>query len=214
MPHINGVYPHLINVDLMPDFALHSGGAVVIPNMTSATLDACSPFKGFPATRCRPPVTALHPGTNNGQCWPIEGNTGHLGVALAKSVYISNVTIEHVHYKAAFDVRSAPKDMELWGLIEGDENSAKVKEWRRRRLVLGYSSDQGDPQIHGNMQFLRLSTFTFNAKADQNIQTFPLDEALGNLSIDFSIVLLLIKNNWGNNAYTCLYRFRVHGQQI
>jgi len=33
------------------------------------------------------------------------------------------------------------------------------------------------------------------------------------LELDFGVVALVIKNNWGKDSYTCLYRFRVHGQR-
>jgi hypothetical protein len=28
----------------------------------------------------------------------------------------------------------------------------------------------------------------------------------------FSVVRLTVEDNWGNDDFTCLYRFRVHGQ--
>lgn len=215
--------PHPVNVyrgiDLLPDFALHSAGSVVIPSLTSPTLEACSRVGGYAASciEGRPPVTALHPSVHHGQCWPMKGDAGHLGVALARPIHITNVTIEHVHRKVAFDIGSSPKDMELWGIVDGSENIAKFETWKRKRLAAGspVNTDPGDLiRFPERTQQIHLSNFTFDAQADQNIQTFPMDEALNDLGVDFGIVVLLIKTNWGNSRQTCLYRVRIHGQQI
>jgi len=32
--------------------------------------------------------------------------------------------------------------------------------------------------------------------------------------MDFGIVVLRVLVNWGMEAYTCLYRFRVHGERL
>ncbi|KFP97070.1 SUN domain-containing protein 2, partial [Haliaeetus albicilla] len=53
-----------------------------------------------------------------------------------------------------------------------------------------------------------LGTFTYNV-AKEAIQTFPLKDAP--LPRAFSYIKLLVKTNWGNPAYTCIYRVQVHG---
>jgi SUN domain-containing protein 1/2 len=47
-----------------------------------------------------------------------------------------------------------------------------------------------------------------------HIQTFPIDAEIRSLGIDFGLVVLMVKNNWGMDKYTCLYRVRVHGQRM
>ncbi|XP_069627562.1 SUN domain-containing protein 5-like [Haliaeetus albicilla] len=54
-----------------------------------------------------------------------------------------------------------------------------------------------------------LGTFTYNV-AKEAIQTFPLKDAP--LPRAFSYIKLLVKTNWGNPAYTCIYRVQVHGK--
>ncbi|KFQ98091.1 Sperm-associated antigen 4 protein, partial [Opisthocomus hoazin] len=53
-----------------------------------------------------------------------------------------------------------------------------------------------------------LGTFTYTAKAP--MQTFTLENAP--LPTAFSRVKLLVKSNWGNPKYTCIYRVQVHGR--
>ncbi|KAM6232838.1 LOW QUALITY PROTEIN: SUN domain-containing protein 5-like [Spheniscus humboldti] len=54
-----------------------------------------------------------------------------------------------------------------------------------------------------------LGTFTYDV-AQELIQTFPLKNAP--LPRAFSRIKLLVKSNWGNPAYTCIYRVQVHGK--
>ncbi|KAK2542454.1 hypothetical protein Q9233_000546 [Columba guinea] len=52
-----------------------------------------------------------------------------------------------------------------------------------------------------------LGMFMYNV-AKEPIQTFPLKA----LPRAFSYIKFLVKSNWGNPKYTCIYRVRVHGK--
>ncbi|XP_063274444.1 sperm-associated antigen 4 protein-like isoform X2 [Prinia subflava] len=54
-----------------------------------------------------------------------------------------------------------------------------------------------------------LGTFSYNVEKDP-MQTFPLKNML--LPRAFSQVKLIVKSNWGNPWYTCIYRVKVHGK--
>ena len=110
------------------DFALHSGGAVVIPGLTSDTHEirphgvqqqVISYLTGHGYAIGRPPITALHHETRVGHCWPFQGAQGQLGVTLSRIVQIDEITIDHVARDIAWDMSSAPRKMEVWGLVEG-----------------------------------------------------------------------------------------------
>ena len=60
-------------------------------------------------------------------------------------------------------------------------------------------------------QLTKLGHFIYDIKSNHALQTFPVKAADGTL---FSFVLLQILSNHGHDAYTCLYRFRVHGKEI
>ncbi|KAM9326098.1 SUN domain-containing protein 2 [Gastrophryne carolinensis] len=53
-----------------------------------------------------------------------------------------------------------------------------------------------------------LGNFTYNKEGDP-IQTFPLK---GENISTYELVELRIQSNWGHPEYTCIYRFRVHGE--
>ncbi|XP_071587132.1 sperm-associated antigen 4 protein-like [Heliangelus exortis] len=54
-----------------------------------------------------------------------------------------------------------------------------------------------------------LAKFTYDL-AGTSIQTFPLKKAP--FPTAFSLIKLAVMSNWGNPAYTCIYRVQVHGQ--
>ncbi|KAF9648692.1 hypothetical protein BDM02DRAFT_3186910 [Thelephora ganbajun] len=219
-----------------PDFALHSAGAQVIPSLTSATY-SISPesvvgktvgfVTGSGYASGLSPINALHPHVYAGRCWPFKGSEGQLGVKLAWRAHISDITIDHVAKEVAFDLRSTPRQMEVWGLVEGQDNLAKVAGWladrQRRRsdaVESGHPMDLKDEEwevpkhLPKDAQYIRIAKFLYDAHSTRNIQTFPVDSEVRALGADFGVVVLVVKNNWGRPEYTCLYRFRVHGDMV
>ncbi|KAF8190734.1 UNC-like C-terminal-domain-containing protein, partial [Mycena galopus ATCC 62051] len=176
-----------------PDFALYSTGASVIPSLTSPTYrmrpstflgKTLGYFTGIGVLNGRSPVTALDHDIHDGHCWPFAGSHGQLGIVLGNLVYIDAITIEHVAAAVAVSRRtSAPKDMEVWAMVEGRDN------------------------------FIRIVSLQYDMYSPNNIQTFPVDAEIRNLRIDFGVVVLVVKSNWDMAEYTCLYRIQVHGQR-
>ncbi|KAF8158930.1 UNC-like C-terminal-domain-containing protein, partial [Mycena galopus ATCC 62051] len=176
-----------------PDFALRSTGASVIPFLTSATYilypsplprNFLGHYTGTGILTGRPPVTALNYDVHDGHCWPFAGSQGQLGIALSSPIYIEAITIDHVASAIAVGRRtSAPQDMEVWALVEGRDN------------------------------YIRIASFQYDIHSRNGVQTFLVDAEIKNLGIDFGVIVLVVKNNWGMGEYTCLYRIRVHGQR-
>ena len=219
-----------------PDFALHSAGAHIIPSLTSATYSispegvfgkAAGFITGSGYASGLSPINALHPHNYAGRCWPFEGTEGQLGVKLARRTYISDITIDHVAKEVAFDLRSTPRQMEVWGLVEGEDNLVKVAGWladrQRRRSDAVESGNPMDPKdeewevpehLPKDAQYIRVAKFLYDVHSTRNIQTFPVDSEVRALGVDLGVVVLAVKSNWGRPEYTCLYRFRVHGDVV
>ena len=247
---ITGLISHLVDTAVVrsttrdiisrADFALHSAGARIIPSLTSHTLEmrpatlrgtVLSWMTGHGREMGRSPITALHQDIHSGLCWPMSGDFGQLGVALSFPAYITDITIDHVATDVAFDLRTAPRDMEVWGLVEGKENLEKVVAFRTERAAqraeaVRVAEESGSPlpeepdediyppTLPVNQPFVRLASFTYDINAPSNIQTYPVRQEIQDLGVDFGIVALVVKNNWGKKEYTCLYRFRVHGERL
>ena len=224
-----------IDAPARPDFALYAAGARSLPSLTSAT------YRASPRTLVRKAVSfvtrigerrlsavnALHPANDAGQCWPFRGSKGQLGVKLARRAYISDISIDHVPKALGFDLRSAPRQMEVWGLVEGQENIAKATGWlaerQRQRSDASEADllkDQKDEQwglpkhLPGGERYLRIAEFLYDPHSTKNLQTFPVAPEVMALGVDFGVVVLVVKSNWGLPEFTCLYRFRVHGEMV
>lgn len=110
-----------------PDYALASGGAHTVEAQTSKTLVLVRPNNAWPSwlsrrrgtaqleVTGRTPLVILHPATQPGMCWPFQGAQGHVGIALSRTVRVTDVTMEHVARElvSAKSLTSAPRDMEL-----------------------------------------------------------------------------------------------------
>ncbi|KAJ2907468.1 hypothetical protein GGI21_003858 [Coemansia aciculifera] len=136
------------------DFALASAGARILPGLTSPTLEP--PARSFTQRMWRklgmvssqPPSTILDPNTHVGECWPMLGSSGQVGIHLAQPVLISDFAIEHVAKNIAIDWRSAPRQIEVWGYVLGAGAHASAAGDSRTvesQVVAGVTAD---PELH------------------------------------------------------------------
>ncbi|KAI7852808.1 UNC-like C-terminal-domain-containing protein, partial [Circinella umbellata] len=195
------------------DFALATRGARIIPKMTSTTFTPSKkhPWKSamahalgiHPGTYRASPLIAILPETHIGQCWPMEGTNGTLGIVLSQPIDIKSITIEYPAKDKSMDMTSAPQDFELWGL-----RKVHVPLWGS----VSWPWDKNDTNAS------HLGTFRYDVQARRSIQTFNVvhnnqekEEREDNNNV-FDAVIVRVLSNWGLEAYTCLYRVRVHGE--
>jgi hypothetical protein len=146
-----------------------------------------------------PPVAALLPWEEPGDCWCAaidrtaeKSGRAQLAVVLGLPMHPTQVTIEHLPRDAApgRDLSTAPKSVELWAQTNDPNQKPSV-------------SCQGD----GPKGYVCLGEFQYNIDGSNHIQTFNLDET----SLQpVTKVVVRVASNWGG-AHTCLYRVRLHG---
>lgn len=173
------------------DYAAHySGGDVIYSSLNNLLKDSdhffASLFDSFLPTK--PPQAMLRGSVTPGNCWPIHGDKGWAVVKLRDSIDISSVSIEHVPFTITPSTGSAPKHVRVWGL-DGSEHP------------LGASPDG----FHKIGQPICELVYSLSGKPLQEIQCTRQSRA-------FKFVGLEILSNHGAN-YTCIYRFRVHGEK-
>jgi Sad1 / UNC-like C-terminal len=159
-------------------------------------------------------LTATYPPNALGQCWSFRqpslkeqlkerqlyrsekgvpddfkrGSLGTLTIQLPKPVFVSSVVIEHV-----------PKQLT-------DQADSAVRSFR----VVGYEDDAASTKAWN------LGVFEYSMQKNANneyLQEFDVaTSAFGNEIPALQSISLAIDSNWGHD-YTCLYRFRVHGEE-
>ncbi|NXN77935.1 SUN2 protein, partial [Bombycilla garrulus] len=127
-----------------------------------------------------------------GNCWAFKGHQGQVVIRLPARVHLTAITVQHITKDASPSgtIISAPKDIAVFVSLLGTSGGD---------LALG--GDREEETL--------LGMFTYNVEKDP-VQTFPLKKML--LPKAFSHVKLLVKSNWGNPWYTCIYRVKVHGK--
>lgn len=204
-----------------PDYALFTGGARVVPGITSPPLELRPPgllkralslvTGGTGTIRGRPPVTALHPDLSVGSCWAFAGPTAQLGVRLSRKVVVSDITIEHAAREVAYDVSSAPSDFEVWGVVESEDDARRLAQARSQ-----YESGRQDGQLSSippSKHHMLLVSGTYDPNALQHVQSFPVFGPASSLDIPVSVVMLRVLGTQGGGN-GCLYRFRVGGTTV
>ena len=174
------------------DFALASGGGRVVGH------SQLSPFVG----RGDGPITSVlsflrsgvHPKSDEwlltpsleqpGDCIALQSSTGYVDVRLRQSVKVDAVTLEHANSLNAYDLHSAPRDVQVYG-------------WHARKKSCKHSKPP--------KSLIPLGNYTYSINRG-SVQTF---DVVSPQTVDH--VRLVVKNNQGHQKWTCLYRFRVHG---
>ncbi|PLW27235.1 hypothetical protein PCASD_14220 [Puccinia coronata f. sp. avenae] len=114
------------------DFALFSAGATIVEHLTSPTWSYHRQIRqsNFPFSKKTqkifgsPPLTILVSDLSLGTCWPFHGTTGQITIQLSRIIQVKGITIGHVSRSLAYDIRTAPKNFELWGV---DDNGHEFR---------------------------------------------------------------------------------------
>ncbi|KAH7905663.1 hypothetical protein BJ138DRAFT_1017418, partial [Hygrophoropsis aurantiaca] len=131
----------------------------------------------------------------------------------------THLTIDHTMQNLLGGFRDAARTLVLWGLID-KENIARYRHFVRTAGGAHATDNKPPSQIvreavsrDPQSFFLELSHFHFDPyRGESMTQTFPIHSALSGMKLDFGIVVLEVKDNWGATQ-TCLYRVRVHGEE-
>ncbi|VDC04989.1 unnamed protein product [Peniophora sp. CBMAI 1063] len=214
-------------VEEKTDFALFTTGAVTIPSLTSpdrnlppnnTLADRAKSLVWWPSRsgagdpiHSKPWPTgsdmAIHYDVEPGYCWPFNGTRGHLAVQLPVPVLFEEVAIHHT--RQHWDISPAPRHIQLWALITGPEALEKASDW----ATVGDQTPPPElPAVFDQSRYLRIAEFEYDLSSSLATQVFSVDPTFKALEIPLDVVILYILDNWGNEEYTCIYRFQAHGR--
>ena len=165
------------------------------------------------------PQTLLHPDTRPGSCWPLQGSSGFITFRLPYTVKASAVTIDHTPelllLQGSEQLGSAPKQIKIYGYppcVESRDDCGGLGfDIEDEFLLREIQYDAGGPTTQ---------TFQLGQDNDAAVEESGSCSATTSTCIPphedstVAAIRLKIESNWGNPDYTCLYRFRVHGDAI
>ncbi|XP_050092250.1 klaroid protein [Anopheles aquasalis] len=171
------------------DYALETaGGQVLSTRCTENYKSHSAEFRIFGIPIWYPsntPRTVISPTMEPGQCWAFQGFPGYLVIQLNTRVIVTGFTLEHIS-----------KLLVAQGSISSAPRAFTV--WGLRVLE--------DPEP------VLLGSYEYRDQAGSSLQYFPVQNKQWQEPLQ--IVELRIESNHGNIHYTCLYRFRVHGDKV
>ncbi|OSC97455.1 hypothetical protein PYCCODRAFT_1428490 [Trametes coccinea BRFM310] len=182
------------------DFALASGGARIIPGLTSGT----SSYH-YVSNR---PENVLTEGLDRDSCWLFDGGRGQVGIRLPNhSIAPTHIALDL--NRLPYFYSDAPRRVVLWGMVDGDNNrriyDSQLQDYRDSLRHLG----DGPAQSLG-YTFLALSEFEYDPVAPFPLQTHRVASAVVTSPISFGVLVLEVMSNWGG-VRTGICRIRIHG---
>lgn len=190
----------------MHDYALdkHNASVVDDPRFTSAIYDPTAEADGsllntmekvyasgyefvFRQSYVGGPDEAINSKVDMGDCFAFPGSKGLLTVKLEEPINVHAITLQHLDRsfsQAELSHSSAPRHFKVWGYAD-------------------------DAALNQNRRSLLLED-EYKLNAPDAIQSFYGIEPVA-LTQTVSIVTLEVVDNFDHEAFTCVYRFRVHG---
>ncbi|KAH8982991.1 hypothetical protein EDB86DRAFT_2811920, partial [Lactarius hatsudake] len=112
-----------------------------------------------------------------------HGDSGQLGIQLAKAIRVTALTVGHTNMSST---TSAPKGFVLWGLKPVDSD------------FCAEFGGVGPPQLNfgSTLCGVRLLSGIYDPSNSQLYQNFTADPI----------------GNWGHPGFTCIYRIQVYGE--
>lgn len=190
---------------MLPDYALATTGGRVIASLTSPTFGGATPDQSR-GKLLRSPLAALTTDISPGNCWPMAGSLGQMGVQLSRTIHLTSFTVNHPPKSILPDPTSAPRRFSVWALFE-DLPPALLS----RPTLL-----QQPPPNPTTSPFtsIHVGTFTHSIHGRSPSQSFIVPKEITSLQIPVSAVVFLFEDNWGSPDVTCIYRIQIHGVPV
>ncbi|PIL36024.1 hypothetical protein GSI_01684 [Ganoderma sinense ZZ0214-1] len=141
--------------------------------------------------------------------WRSPHSHAQVGLSFPLTIYPTHFTIDYAFNPDPVAMKSAPRQLIFWGVVEGAGNKARYAR-TLANLEVSDVVNRTAPLLHRGEIFMPLGSAQYDVHDGPHIQTFPLHPGGVESGIDFGVVVLEVISNWGGNE-TWLYRVRVHG---
>ncbi|KAI9821742.1 MAG: hypothetical protein M1827_002323 [Pycnora praestabilis] len=197
-------------------------GAVVDPSLSSPTYHRRLSWTHWFAVnllqlgprRALGPLGALNGWEDVGDCWctPSQDGKAQLTVLSPRTIFPTEITIEHMPNAATLDIAAAPQEMELWAQIDDQDVRQQVDQAQAFILGPDAALNPDVPWALGK-KYVRIAKWIYDIHGHNHIQTFQVDVNMKMLGAKTNKLAVRALTNWGTGGYTCLYRVRVFGTE-
>ncbi|PSS11001.1 hypothetical protein PHLCEN_2v3352 [Hermanssonia centrifuga] len=201
------------------NYASLAEGATVVLDLTStgymqidcADVTFIKWLMGRPGPIPHSPVTVLGLELRPGQCWPLAGLSGHIGIQLPSAIRVNNFTISHILSAGSVSI-STPRVGILWGVVDTSKYAGFLASNPQIDSYTPGSSLQdqmGSSNAH-NRTLFPLAKTKYNIHSDDPVQSFAVTGYAGGMTVNTIIYEVL--DNWGDSRFTCLYSIKIYGR--
>ena len=201
------------------------GGAYINPHLTSPIAlnpgstwlrEALQKVIGVIQPVPLPPLAALSPWADAGDCWctePRDGTVKQLGITLDSTIFPTSITIEHIPKAATLNPGATPRDIELWAKVVDPEAREQVR--RASNQIYGPDTDDTHYKNRLTYDWVRISKFRYDIHSPYHVQTFDMVGDLARFKAATNEFAIRPVSNWGKDVgHTCLYRARLQGDLV
>lgn len=179
--------------------------------------------KGIAGILPNPPIAALAPWEEEGDCWCASRSlTTHrnpqgssLSVQLGYMVIPQHIVIEHILPGATTDPDARPKHIEVWARFDHDDDIlARVQDFSATHYP--DKSDEWDyEQPKFRHEFVKISQFVYESDNLENgVHVEQLNSELSNIGASTDHIIIRAVSNYGSFDHTCFYRVRMFGEVV
>ncbi|CAI5999069.1 unnamed protein product [Closterium sp. NIES-64] len=223
---------HLTDDIERADYALATGGGArggalrrAVHAAAAAAAPAEAPVEPGEADLLHPNAqVVLTPGRLPGNCLPLKGQQGHIDIRLRSTIVPRAFTLEHLPKSIAYEIHSAPKDVEFWGRRPATATATTTAATAAAgssgangggESEAAGSSSAGGAAEEGEWQRLAVARYELEGGP---VQTFSVGEAVeeagGGDGVGIGMVRVRVLSNYGHPNFTCIYRVRAHGDAL
>lgn len=175
--------------------------------------------KGILGVNPLPPIAALHPWQDEGDCYCAARTVNHRGNAHSASIAVhlahlmvpQQVVIEHILPGATTDPKARPRHIEVWARIEAEDRE-KVRDFSQTHFPDNKEDwDFTPPSFEDS--FVKISQFVYESDELHNgVHIHHLSPELEELGAMTDHVIIRAVSNYGADTHTCFYRVRMFGR--
>ncbi|KAF5006269.1 hypothetical protein FDECE_7335 [Fusarium decemcellulare] len=176
--------------------------------------------KGIAGLNPNPPIAALRPWSEEGDCWCAARSVNHrnntysaaISVQLGHLVVPEHVVIEHILPKMTTDGNARPKHIEVWASFEDPEERARVRDYAFTHIPDDNGAWDFEAPNYGP-SFVKISQFMYESVNLHNgVHIHGLARGLIDMNVPTDHVIIRSVSNYGASTHTCFYRVRLLGK--